>query len=63
MNKIWRFEFMGNPVWLLILIVASYFFYPFSLMAVVYFVLGTVIVNDEVEMDKFSEWYEEQKNR
>jgi hypothetical protein len=57
MSKVRRIEFLGSYFWLVVWIIL---FFP---IAIVYFISTSVTIEDEIDADKFVEWYRSQKRK
>lgn len=57
MNKVRRVEFLGSYCWL---IFWTIIFFP---IAIVYFLTSSVTIEEEIDADKFLEWYRSRKKK
>ena len=57
MSKVRRVEFLGSYFWL---IFWTLLFFP---IAIVYFLSTCVTIEEEIDADKFVEWYRSQKKK
>lgn len=57
MNKVRRVEFLGSYPWLIFWTVI---FFP---IAAVYFLSASVTIEEEMDADKFLEWYRSRKKK
>ncbi len=51
MSKVRRLEFVGKWLWLVFWLIV---FFP---IGIVYFALNTILIEDEMDADKFVEWH------
>lgn len=56
MSKVRRIEFLGSYFWLLFWTI---FFFP---IAALYFLSASIMIEDEIDGDKFVEWYRSKRN-
>jgi hypothetical protein len=56
-NKVRRVEFLGSYFWLIFWTVV---FFP---VAIFYFVSASVTIEEEIDADKFLEWYRSRKKK
>jgi hypothetical protein len=57
MNKVRRVEFLGSYFWL---IMATIFFFP---IAILYLITASVVIEEEIDADKFVEWYRSRRKK
>ena len=57
MNRVRRLEFLGKWRWLIFWLIV---FLP---IGVVYFALNTILVQEEIDADKFIEWHKSKNKK
>jgi hypothetical protein len=57
MSKVRRIEYLGSYFWL---VFWTLLFFP---IAVVYFLENSIVVEEEIDADKFLDWYRHRKKK